>query len=203
MTDTNSQRARRPRRLLRRIAIVVGVLVAALILSVVGMTLAFNVERPGDVRAMNEGGAAGKALIVYHPGGSDFQETANTAFAEGLVDAGWEVHITTASSQAPADLSSYDLLVLGSPVYSGAPAKPVKTYLERLGDLAGKPTVAILSAGGNTVEAEVVTRTLIEEANGDIVKLLVLWTFAPNEEMYGISDPAEIMKREASQLPLP
>jgi len=160
-------------------------------------------EVVSDLKVSNPEGDEGVALVVYHPGISDFQRQVNYAFADGLVSNGWRVEITTASSQAPTDLSGYDLLVLGGPVYAGAVAQPVRSYLSGLGDLGGKRTVLIISGSGSTDEAVSVMEQLVQEANGDLVKSLPIWTQAPNDEMYGISDPEEIMRQAGTEIPLP
>ena len=176
---------------------------------VVGMSGVFLLMRKtssevvSDLKVSNPEGDEGIALVVYHPGLSNFQRQVNYAFADGLVSHGWRTEITTASSQAPTDLSGYDLLVLGGPVYAGAVAQPVVSYLSGLGDLGGKRTVLIISGAGKTDEAVSVMEKLVQDANGDLVKSLPIWTQAPNEEMYGISDPEEIMRQAGTEISLP
>ena len=160
-------------------------------------------EVVSDLKVSNPAGEEGVALVIHHPGISDFQRQMNYAFTDGLVSNGWRVEITTASSQAPTDLSGYDLLVLGGPVYAGAVAQPVVSYLSGLGDLGGKRTVLIISGAGKTDEAVSVMEKLVQDANGDLVKSLPIWTQAPNEEMYGISDPEEIMRQAGTEISLP
>lgn len=180
------------------------VTIAVLFLAWQGLFVSLvNAEVISDVEVLNPDGSAGTALVVYHPGKSSFQERINHAFAEGLVSNGWRVEVTTASSQAPADLSDYDLLVLGAPTYEWRPAQRTQHHLKRLGDLGCQPTVAVITGAGATDLSIATMEDLIREANGDLVKSLVLWTAAPNEETYGISDPVEIMLREAQAIPLP
>jgi hypothetical protein len=162
-----------------------------------------NAEVVSALEVLNPGGSAGTALVVYHPGKSGFQKKANVAFAEGLVSNGWRVEITTASSQAPTDLSGYDLLVLGAPTYDWKPAKRIQQYVSGIGDLAGQRTVTIVSGLGYTELSGPAMERLVREANGDLVTPLILWTAAPNEEMYGLSDAVEIMHRAAREIPLP
>ena len=162
-----------------------------------------NLQVVSEVEVLNPEGDKGTALVVYHPGKSDFQEKVNHAFAEGLVSNGWRMEITTASSQAPTDLSNYDLLVLGAPTYDWAPAKRTQRYLKGLGDLGGQPTVIIISGAGSTDRSVSIMEKLVQEANGNLVKSLPLWTMAPNEEMYGISDPVEIATQAGKEIPLP
>jgi hypothetical protein len=162
-----------------------------------------NVETVSDVETLNPGGTAGTALVVYHPGKSGFPERVNRAFADGLVANGWRVDITTASSQAPTDLSGYDLLVLGSPTYDWKPSKRIQRYLEGLGDLGGQPTVVIISAAGTTILSLPTMENLVREANGELVASYAVWTIAPNQFVYGTSDPMEAMKQKAQAIPLP
>lgn len=129
-----------------------------------------NSDVVSEVKVLNPEGDKGTALVVYHPGLSDFQYKVTYAFAEGLVSSGWRVEITTASSQAPTDLSSHDLLVLGSPTYGPKPAPTIQRYLSRIGDLEHKCTVIICTAGGSP--ATEAMENLVQAANGVVVKSL-------------------------------
>jgi hypothetical protein len=155
------------------------------------------------VETVNPDGDTGTALIVYHPGKSSFQRDVSDAFADGLVSNGWRVEITTASLRAPKDLSSYDLLVLGAPTYDWLPAKPIQAYVARLGDLAGKPTVTIISGAGYTELSQPAMERLVHEAGGQLVRSLAVWTMRPNEDLYGTNDAKEAMRQAAQQISLP
>jgi hypothetical protein len=130
----------------------------------------------------NPNGSTGKALIVYQPGLTSFQERVTAAFADGLVASGWQVSTTTASSQAPAVVPGYDLIVLGSPVYGGAPAKPLIRYIERVGNLGARPVVILLTAAGDAESAIKLTEHMVIQANGRSVLSLGLTTMKPNDE---------------------
>ena len=162
-----------------------------------------NKEVVSEVEVRNPEGDAGTALVVYHPGKSDFQEKVTYAFAEGLASNGWRVEITTASSQAPTDLAGYDLLVLGGPTYWFAPNRPVRRYLSRLGNLGGQPTATIITAMGSGERSISITDQDVQEANGDLVKSLILYTIRPNEDLYGINDAVEIATQAAKEISLP
>jgi hypothetical protein len=141
--------------------------------------------------------------VTYHPGKSSFQEMIVDGFSEGMESNGWQVDVATASKEAPIDLSGYDLLVLSAPTYNWMPAKPIRRYVRRLGDLDGQPTVVIISAAGIAELSLPVMEDLVREANGDLVASYTLLTMVPNQMEYGIDDPAEIMRREAKAIPLP
>ena len=167
------------------------------------LSFVVNAEVISDVEVLNPNGSAGTTLLVYHPGKSGYQEMLIEAFSEGLVSNGWRVEVTTASKEAPTDLSGYDLLVLGAPTYDWVPAKRIQRYLEQLGDLGGQPTVVIISAAGTTSVSLPMMEDLVREANGDLVASYALWTLVPNRMAYGIDDPEEIMRREAKAIPVP
>lgn len=167
------------------------------------LSFVVNAEVLSDVDVLNPNGSSGTALLVYHPGKSGYQEMLVEAFSEGLVSNEWRVEVTTASQEAPTNLSGYDLLVLSAPTYDWVPAKPIQHYLEQLGDLGGKPTVVILSAAGKTTLSLPMMEDLVTEANGDLVASHALWTLVPNRLTYGIDDPEEIMRREAKAIPIP
>lgn len=163
-----------------------------------------NAEFVSPVTTLGGDGSAGLALIVYHQGRgpAQFQARMQRAFAEGLQAHGWQVDITTASRQTPTDLSGYDLLVLGAQTYNWCPARPIVDFVDRVGDLRGKPVVVIVSGGGMTERALRVLQTRIVKAGGVIVDAVEIWTSRSNEERHGLTDPGAIMRRAGARLTL-
>ena len=161
-----------------------------------------NAEFVSPVTTLGGDGRAGRALIVHHQGRgpAQFQARMQRAFAEGLQAQGWYVELTTASRQTSTDLSRYDLLVLGAQAYNWRPARPVVDYLDRAGDLKGKPVVVIVSGGGMTERTMRVLQTRILKAGGTILDAIEIWTTRPNEERHGLSDPEAIMRRAGKRL---
>lgn len=106
-------------------------------------------EVASGITTLNATGQRGRALLVYHPGLSGFPEKITGSFAEGLVRAGWRVDMTTASAQAPGDVRDYGLVVLGSPVYSDAAARPLSAYIDRVGDFHAKGVVLVFTAASD------------------------------------------------------
>lgn len=135
--------------IVRNSLVVAAAIIGSLLAAGVWVWWASSHEVVSEVASVNTSGTTGHALLVYHPGMSDFPERVTAAFASGLASAGWRVDRTTASHQAPVDLTGYDLIVLGSPVYGNAAAKPLTDYLARLGDLAGRPVVLVFTAAGD------------------------------------------------------
>jgi len=157
---------------------------------------------PSEVVVVNPTGATGTALVVYHAGLSSFQEDVTMAFVRGLMASDWRCDVTTASREAPRDLSGYDLLVLGAPTYAFTPANPIKQYLQLVGHLGGLPTVLLVTGAGSTERAASVFADYVTDANGTTIEVLELWQAAPNEGN-GTSDAMEIAERAGTSITLP
>jgi hypothetical protein len=158
------------------------VILVVLVLAWILLSLWLNQEVSSPVEVRNRAGAAGRALVVDHPGRGTFHPRVVAGFVEGLVAGGWQVAVTTAHAGAPTDLAEYDLLVLGSPIYDFAPSRAIRRYLGRLGDLDGQPTVTLLSGLGAGGRASAMLQRQVQEANGRPVKALVLYRMRPNDE---------------------
>lgn len=160
-------------------------------------------EVVSPITHVSTSGAAGRALIVYHPGLSDFPDRVTEAFADGLSRAGWQVDRTTASRETSIDLHSYALLVLGSPVYANAPAAPLSHYLDRLGDLRDKPVALVFTAAGDAGPALQSAAEKVMARHGRIVGRFGYTTQRPNESPQGYTgsntDRAVAMARDAGK----
>lgn len=171
------------------IAIIAFVIVVA---SVSGFVLfKINSDYVSGIDVLNADGSE-TALIIYHPGFSSFMKDVVYAFADGLVENGWRVEITTASSQAPTDMSNYSLLVLGSPIYAGGPSPTIKRHINRIGDLQEIDTVIIFTSGGVQESSVMPLKQAVEEHNGTFETFLSLFTGASNE---GDGDPLDIAEQ--------
>jgi hypothetical protein len=116
------------------------------------------------------------ALLVYHPGLSSFSHDVSYTFAEGLASNNWRVEIATASSQTPANLSNYDLLVLSWPIYDFGPGPTITNYVKRVSDLQGIETVIITTGGGvNPFNAQDAMQNTVQQANGTIKELVTIF----------------------------
>jgi len=194
----------------KRRSMMVLIIVLVILVAAVGLSyLWLNKEVVSEVKVLNPGGDVGTALVVYHPGKSDFHDRVTSGFAEGLVSNGWRVEITTPSFQAPTDLSSYDLLVLGGPTYWFTPNRPIRRYLSRLGDLGGQRTVTIITAMGAGGRSTSIIEKQVREANGDLVNALLLYKMRPNDDNNYVNSKqnqalaVEMATQAAKEIPLP
>jgi len=167
-----------PTKLWKQILVVLAIVIIILIVvfaAFAGLLMAGIIggEVVSEVKVMNPNGLK-TALVVYQPGFSNFPKDVSYAFAEGLVSSDWQVEITTASSQAPSELSKYSLLVLAYPVYGGTPGSAIVKYVDRVGNLNGINTIILACAGGDSGESIIPLRQQVEEANGTFYFSLAL-----------------------------
>ena len=169
-----------PEKKWKKIVLISVIVFVIVVVSVLGFVFfKINNDYVSGIEVLNADGSE-TALIIYHPGLSSFMKDVTYAFADGLVENGWRVEITTASSEAPIDLSDYSLLVLGSPVYGGNPSPSIKRHLERIGDLQGIDTVILVTSGGNSTADETMQQD-VEEYNGTVTTVVEVFTQEPNE----------------------
>lgn len=152
----------------------IGLLCCIFLISGVVMMVLLQIDIPRDVKNINSDGDEGKALVVFRPGLSFFQEDMINGFVEGLEDNDWSVDVTTASSKTPTDVDDYDLLVLGSPTYAWRPHGSILDYLEEVGDLDGMDVAIIVTSGGSD-DAQIILEDTVEDLDGDIVESLSLY----------------------------
>lgn len=132
------------------------------------------------IEVMNVGGG-NTVLVVYQPGLSGFSREVSYAFANGLSSAGWRVEGTTASPQAPINLSQYGLLVLGYPIYGGSPGAAESRYVERLSNLQGIKTIILATALGSPENSAGTMQQKVLASGGTVEESLTLFSIAPNE----------------------
>lgn len=149
------------------VAIVLLVVVA--VASVAWVFWAIKRETVTPLTTLNTAGSTGKALLVYHPGLSDFPDRVTAGFADGLAQSGWRIDRTTASREAPTDVKAYDLIVLGSPVYADAAAAPLRDYIARVGDFHEKPVIVVFTAARDAATAIEAVAAMVTRAHGKVV----------------------------------
>jgi hypothetical protein len=182
-------------------AIVLVVVAAAA--SAAWMSWAVRRETVTPVITLNPTGSTGRALLVFHPGLSDFPDRVTAAFADGLAQSGWRIDRATASRQAPGDVKAYDLIVLGSPVYASAAAVPLLDYIARVGDFHGKSVVLLFTAAGDATEAIEAAAAIVAKANGKLVGRFGYTSMRPNKSDKSYSgsntEKATAMARDAGR----
>jgi len=129
------------------------------------------------------------ALVIYHPGLTSFTKDVASAYADGLVSSGWQVELTTASSQAPSDLSKYSMLALCWPIYDFNPAPTLTNYIHRVGNLNDINTTIITVGGGiDPLNTPATMNKTVQDANGQVIQQLTM--FRSNRNMIEITQQA-------------
>ena len=124
------------------------------------------------------------ALVIYHPGLTSFAYDVTYNFSSGLASVGWRVEISTASPQAPTNISKYSLLVLCWPIYDFSPGPTITSQIHRIGNLNDIKTVIVAVGGGmdpfNSVGS---MNKIVQNANGTIIKTLTAFRSNDNLNM--------------------
>jgi flavodoxin len=108
------------------VLIISGVAIFGLIIGDVAGSLAT------DTKALPNGAAIGKALVVYDPGLSGGAKDTATKIGYNLQSSGYDVTLAGVKSSTAANLSNYKVVVIGGPIYAGKPANSIQTYLNAL-----------------------------------------------------------------------
>jgi flavodoxin len=75
-----------------------------------------------------------KALIIYQKGRSDFSTSVATEIASGLKNDGYNVLVNHPGDFLPTDLSEYDVVMFGSPVYVSSLSSVLEEYIKSVND---------------------------------------------------------------------
>jgi menaquinone-dependent protoporphyrinogen IX oxidase len=82
-----------------------------------------------DTHPLPNGAPIGQAIVVYDPGLSGGAKDTATKIGYNLQTAGYNVVLAGVKSQTAANLTGYDVVVVGGPIYAGIPASTIQTYL--------------------------------------------------------------------------
>lgn len=75
---------------------------------------------------------AKNAILIYQPSRTSFSEDVATDIAKGLNDSGCNVTLTTANDKLTKDLSKYQIIVFGTPIYMGQYSSTIKEYVKSI-----------------------------------------------------------------------
>jgi flavorubredoxin len=73
-----------------------------------------------------------KALVIYQPSITSASSDVAHSIAKGLNGLGYEVTLNTPGKHLSSDISSYSIVVFGSPNYGGSPGEPLLNYMKRI-----------------------------------------------------------------------
>ena len=88
-----------------------------------------------------------KALVVYQPSITSASSDVAHSIAKGLNDADYEVTLNTPGKHLSSDISSYSVIVFGSPNYGGSPGEQLLIYMKRIEDFNDKRILLFSTSG--------------------------------------------------------
>jgi flavodoxin len=116
-------------------AVVTLIAVVVIAVTATGMLFCGDVmsyTAPGNKTLSPAGASAGKALVAYNPGISGAAKKAAEKIAGDLQSKGYTVDLAGIKSTAAANISGYDVIIAGGPMYWGLVSNSVDTYLKGL-----------------------------------------------------------------------
>ena len=126
-----------------------------------------------ESKALPNGAAIGKALVVYDPGLSGGAKDVATKIGYSLQSSGYYVTLAGVKSSAAANITGYQVIVVGGPIYAGKPASSIQSYLNELNPLQ-KTKVGAFGFGSvkiNNNDKTAVTQDVAPLPNGSSVYL--------------------------------
>lgn len=136
--------------MIKKIFLVIGIIFVLLILCVVLfclMILSTNLPKGNHEEVLkSDGQPIGKALIIYQPSISNISSRMAHQIAKGLNDSGYEVTMNYPGKKLTYDISSYQVVIFGSPAYWSNSSKALIDYIKSIKDYSlGK--VVLYSTG--------------------------------------------------------
>ena len=120
-------------KILKIILVVVTILLIAV--AAVGAVIFLDVTAytaTGSQTLIPTGTPTGTALVLYDPGLSGESTKVAQQVAKDLQNQGYTVTLAGIKSSAAATTTGYDVIVIGGPIYAGAPTASVKDSLANL-----------------------------------------------------------------------
>ena len=112
------------------------VIVLIILVAIVSMGFVFldamSYTATGSETLNPAGNMTGNALVVYDPGITGFAKDVATKIADDLQSSGYTVTLAGVRSSAAANVSGYDVIVVGGPTYAGNVSSSIKSYMHDL-----------------------------------------------------------------------
>jgi flavodoxin len=118
-------------------------------------------------------GNRGNALVVYDPGLSGAAKGVADKVAADLQTAGYTVVLAGIKSSAAVDTTGSNVIVVGGPIYAGAPTSSVKDFLSNL-NLAANVKVGVFGSGSGPEESkdvEMIRKAITVPSNAVVAKI--------------------------------
>lgn len=112
--------------------IVIGIIVIAIAMGALFCGDIMSYTDTGSKVLSPDSASISKALVVYNPGVSGAAKNAAVAIAGDLQSKGYTVNLAGIKSAAAANISGYDVVIVGGPMYFGRVSNSVDAFLTAL-----------------------------------------------------------------------
>ncbi len=117
--------------------VIAGIIIGIIVLALIAAGVLFcgdimSYTAPGSKTLSSNGTSVGKALVAYNPGLSGEAKKAAELIAEDLQSKGYTVTLAGVKSSEAANISGYDVIIAGGPMYFGRVSNSVDGYLNGL-----------------------------------------------------------------------
>lgn len=124
-----------------------------------------NTEKKNTIKVLKAPSVESpKVLVVYQPSLlSSITKNMSYNIARGLNNKGYEVTLTYPGEKVSADISKYNIIIFGSPIYIGQPSSVLVNYIKRINSFKNKKIVLFVT-GAN--DDSIALNTLEKPING-------------------------------------
>lgn len=115
-----------------------------------------------------------KALIIYQPSRTELTSKMADTIGQTLNKSGYEVTINYPSENISYDISKYEIIVFGTPVYMGQPSPVLEKYIKEINDFSGKKVMIFVTGQlkNDTKEVEYLSELIKGESKIEKIKLI-------------------------------
>lgn len=143
--------------------IIIAVFALLIIVGIVGFSIVI-LDVAGslatDTHPLPNGAPIGQAIVVYDPGLSGGAKDTATKIGYNLQTAGYNVVLAGVKSQTAANLTGFDVVVVGGPIYASKPASTIQAYLNSFSP-ASNSKVGVFGYG--SVQVDNANQTAVEQ----------------------------------------
>lgn len=141
--------------MIKKIFICIVILIIVLIVTSVVLLSSVNKPKGNNEKVLKgKDNSSKKALIIYQPAITNITDEIANSLAKGLNDKGYEVIINYPGDHLTTDVSKYDLVIFGSPVYAGQPSTVETDYISKVKDFSSNKVVLFSTGGDASKDSE-------------------------------------------------
>lgn len=132
---------------------------------------------------LNPNGAiVGNALVVYDPSITGNTKNVASLIASNLQMKGYKVDLVGIKSEKAENISAYDVIVVGGPIYGGNNGDAVKTYLETLKPVKSIKIGVFATGDTHTADEAMIKRQIAPIPENNALKINSVTAISMNDD---------------------